>query len=480
MRMTMRLNTLILLTVLLFPTLLFSQISEEAAKLFEEGEYEQAKSVLRIDVENDPANASIHKMLGIAALETGDIETAEESLTIASKKRIHEATLFLGRLYAMQYKFDEAEKQFTAFERAMRRNKEALAELEEEREYADRLQRMVGRTEDIQLIDSVVISKDDFLRAYNLSASGGSIEWTRDFFNGDWNGDNSVAFMNERKTKVYFSRHATERGSTLYTMEKMLENFGNEKMLPPPITDSKDQAYPYILSDGLTIYFATKGHESIGGYDLYASRLNLNSNTYLTPNQMNMPFNSPFNDFMMVIDEEKGIGWFASDRYQPEGQVCVYTFIPNDKVLLVQSEDEEVLANRAKISSISDSWNPDKDYSSLRELASRKSNETTDTAADFTFIINDTHTYHQLTDFKSFSAREYFIRAQDVKNEYTELSRQLAEKREQYAASASTVNSALGAEILLMEKRVSELFDQWKATETLARNEEIRHLNPQL
>ncbi|MDD3726811.1 MAG: tetratricopeptide repeat protein [Dysgonamonadaceae bacterium] len=475
----MKLYKLIFLMILFFPAWAFGQVSEEAMKLFEEGNYEQAKSVLKIDFENDPADATINKLLGIAALKTGDIETAEHSLTVASKKRIHEATLYLGRLYAMQYKFDDAEKQFAAFEKAMRRNKEALAELEKEREYADRLRRMNGRTEDIQIIDSIVVSKRDLLSAYNLSESGGSLEWARDFFDDGWNEDNSVVFMNERKTKVYFSRFATERGSTLYTMEKMLENFGNEKMLPAPISDAKDQAYPFIMSDGLTIYFATKGHETIGGYDLYASRLNLNSNTYLTPNQMNMPFNSPFNDYMMVIDEKKGIGWFASDRYQPEGQVCVYTFIPNQEVLLIQSDDEKILANRAKISSIQDSWRTDKDYSSLRDIASKRSNKITDTAADFDFVINNDYTYHQLADFKSFSAREYFIRARDAKREFEELSKQLDEKREQYAASASNVSTPLGVEILYMEKRVSELFDQWKATETVARNEEIQYINSQ-
>lgn len=31
---------------------------------------------------------------------------------------------------------------------------------------------------------------------------------------------------------------------------------------------------------------------------------------------------------MYVIDEFNNLGWFASDRYQPEGKVCVYVFIP--------------------------------------------------------------------------------------------------------------------------------------------------------
>ncbi|MGV8963322.1 MAG: tetratricopeptide repeat protein [Candidatus Saccharimonadaceae bacterium] len=473
----MNIYRLIFLTVLFFPVLLLAQVSEDAQKLYNEGEYFQAKKSLEKDLEKDPANPSINFLLGMASLKTGDLLTAEKTLTLAKSKKNQDATLYLGRLYAMQYKFKEAEKQFEAYQKAMRRNKEALAELDLEREYADKLARLVNRTEDIQIIDSVVLSKSEFLNAYNLSVSGGSIEWAQDFFDDGWNGENSVVFMNERKTKIYFSRSATEQGETLYTMEKLFDNFGNEKMLPSPVTDNHDQAFPFIMTDGLTIYFATKGHESIGGYDLYASRYNLNSNTYLTPNQMNMPFNSPFNDYMLVIDEVKGIGWFASDRYQPEGQVCVYTFIPNQEVLLVQSEDVNQLANRAKINSIGDTWRKDKNYSDILELASTKNIKDADKSFDFEFVINDENTYHQLSDFKSFSARELFIKAMEIKEKFDKLIDELKEKRNQYVSASSDNKNSIAVEILRKEKMSEELFKELKRTEIHSRNEEVRHIN---
>lgn len=473
----MKIYRFILLAILIFPSLLFSQVSEKAQKLYDKGEYIQAKLLLEKSLEENPSDASINYLLGMAALHTGDIVTAEQSLTLAKKKRVNDATLYLGRLYVIQYKFADAEKEFAAYEKAMRRNKEALAELEKEREYADRLHRLVSRTEDIQIIDSVVVQKNEFIKAYNLSANGGSLLWAHDFFDEVSNDDQSVVFMNERKTKVYFSRPASEQGSTLFTMEKLMNNYGNEKMLTSPISDSKDQAYPFILSDGLTIYFASKGHESIGGYDIFASRYNLTSNTYLTPNQMNMPFNSPFNDYMMVLDEQKGIGWFASDRYQPEGLVCVYTFIPNHEVRLVITEEADSLANRAKISSIKDSWRKDVDYSTLLEKASIVNKTDNNEQYDFIFVINDDFTYHHLADFKSFSSRELFLRAIEAEKKLEDAKKELDIKRAQYAAASSNNKSSLTTEILQMEKLIGELYDQWKVTKVMARNEEIRHIN---
>jgi hypothetical protein len=323
----------------------------------------------------------------------------------------------------------------------------------------------------------VVVSKNDFLSAYNLSANGGSLQWTHDFFNEERNEESAVVFMNERKTKVYFSRPATEQGNTLYTMEKMLDNFGGEKMVPSPINTRQDQAYPFIMSDGLTIYFSSKGHESIGGYDIFASRYNLYSNTYLTPNQMNMPFNSPFNDYMMVIDEQKGVGWFASDRYQPEDKVCVYTFIPNQEVRLVNTENADSLANRAKISNIKDSWREGVDYANLLEKASTIKTISDNKQQDFEFVINDDYTYYHLTDFKSFTARELFTNAIEAERKLEIAKKQLEIKRAQYAAATENERLSLTSEILQMERTISELFDQWRLTKVMARNEEIRHIN---
>ena len=473
----MKLYKLTFLIFFISPTLLYSQVSEEALELYNQGQYSEAKQLLEQELEAKPTDAYINYWLGRASLYTNDLETADKALTQAKKRRYHDATLYLGRLYALRYNFEAAEKEFAAYERVKRRDKEAMAMLEEERQYADRLQRLVSRTEDIQIIDSVVVSKNDFLSEYYLSANGGSLKWAHDFFGETDTDNNSVVYMNERETKVYFSRPASGQGSTLYTMEKMLDNFGNEKMLPSPITTAEDQAYPFILPDGLTIYFASKGHESIGGYDLFISRYNLYSDSYLTPNQMNMPFNSPFNDYMMVIDEQKGIGWFASDRFQPEDKVCVYTFIPNQEVRLVLTEEADSLANRAKINNIKDSWRERVDYSNMLQKASTLNNVEKSKQHDFVLVINNDFTYHHLSDFKSFSARELFIEAIEIEKKLDEANKELATKREQYQAAASNSKASLTTEILLLEKTVSALHDQYKVTKVMARNEEIQHIN---
>ncbi|MDD4777771.1 MAG: tetratricopeptide repeat protein [Fermentimonas sp.] len=452
---------------------LHSQTLDDAKSWYLEGRYAEALPVFRMEYQQDPKNASLNQWLGVSLYKTGRLTEAEQYLKYASERKIPEAYISLGELYAKLYRFEEAEKEFEKYQRANRRNDEALKKLEVVREYADKLSRYVNRTEDVQIIDSLVVPKAEFLSAYNLSKSSGSLMMVSDFFAGQQNGGKTL-YMNQREEKIYYSKGGNAANSNLFTMEKLLETFGNEKQLPESINDSGDQDFPFVMSDGMTIYFASTGHQSYGGYDIFVTRYNLSSESYLTPNQLSMPFNSPFNDYLLVIDEEKGLGWFASDRYQPADSVCVYTYIPNERVTLLESDDMAYMARRAAISSIADSWKPDVDYSSLRAAAKETHVSTERRIGDFEFVINDRVTYHNLSDFKSSRAQSIFSQALGLKNQLKEINAELDSKREQFSNNSSSGNN-LTASILNLEKQAETLYKEIERLEIQARNDEIRN-----
>ena len=77
----------------------------------------------------------------------------------------------------------------------------------------------------------------------------------------------------------------------------MLDVWSLGKPLPGCINASGNANYPYVLSDGVTIYYASDGDGSMGGYDIFVTRYNTNTDTYLVPENVGMPFNSPYNDY---------------------------------------------------------------------------------------------------------------------------------------------------------------------------------------
>ena len=448
-----------------------AQTLEDAREWYLEGRYADALSIFKTEYLEDPQDAPLNQWLGMSLYKTGHLTEAEQYLKYASDRKIPEAYLSLGELYVKLYRFEEAEKEFEKYQRANRRNEEALERLSQAHEYAEMIKRAVNRTEDVQIIDSLVLPKNEFLSAYNLSLESGSIMPVNDFFKNQPLSDKTL-FLNERGDKIYYSSGDTE--TNLYTMDKLLDSFGNEKRLPPSINDSANQAYPYVMSDGLTIYFASTGHQSYGGYDIFVTRYNLSSDSYLAPNQLNMPFNSPFNDYLMVIDEDKGVGWFTSDRYQPTDSVCVYTFIPNERISLIDNDDIDFMASRSKISSIADTWKDEIDYNSLRMLAQQKTVKAETQSGDFMFIINDAITYHSLDDFRSNSAKSIFSQAMGLERQLENMVNELSEKRNQYA-SEGVVNSNLRASIIELERESGNLFREVERLKIQARNEEIRN-----
>jgi len=468
---------------------MFSQTLAEAKTLYQKGEYVKALLAFEAEYKAKPTDANVNHWYGACLFETnGDIALAEKCLLVSSGKNIQDSFLYLGMIYTEQFRFTEADEAYDKYESLLtkkgprrkkedlEKEKESLAELGEKKKMLSRLSRMVSNTEDIQIIDSIVVDKSSFLAAYKLSRSSGKLDSFSNVFKESQLVE-SVVYFNEKETKIYYSQPDGNKAYTLFSMEKLIDEYGNEKKLSTNNFGlTGDINYPFVMPDGVTIYFAAKDVESLGGYDLFISRYNLNNDTYLAPERLNMPFNSLFNDYMMVVDEEKGIGWFASDRYQPEGKVCIYTFIPNKSVKIVESDDEKYQADRARITSIKQTWQEGQSYSDLIALARKAAQEEVKEKKDFIFVVNDKNTYYSLSDFKNKAAHDTYFRVAQMKSDAESLSEKLDGLRSAYSASSQDVRRNMTSEILRLEKQLEQLRKNIPALEIQARNQENQNL----
>lgn len=461
-----------------FSPFIFSQTLAEAKELYLKGDFEKALPVFEAEYNAKPTDANLNQWYGVCLFETeGDMVKAEQCLLVASKRKIRDSFYYLGQLYTKEFRFTEAEEAFDSYESLLKKNdNEARENLEEKRKIMSRFSRVVSNTEDIQIIDSLVVDKSDFLSAYKLSHSAGRIEYFDKVFSANKNVSSTVYF-NEKETKIYYGQPDKNEAYTLFSMEKLFDGYGNEKQLSATNFGlTGDINYPFVMPDGVTIYFAAKDYDSLGGYDLFVSRYNMNNDSYLAPERLNMPFNSMYNDYLMVIDEEKGVGWFASDRFQPEGKVCIYTFLPNNTVKIVESDDEKYIADRARINSIRSSWIDGKDYTPQITLARTSPKEEKKIVRDFEFVINNKYTYYKLADFKNKTARDTYYSLIQKKNEANRLQRELDEMRTTYSKADDTARRNMSDDILTIEKRLENLHSEIMGQEILARNQEIESL----
>mgnify|MGYP000110642368 CR=1 FL=1 len=448
-----------------------AQTLEQARTLFTKGDYEQAKPVFQKYAKSQPSNGNYSYWYGVCCLKTGEPEEAVKYLETAVKRRVAGGQLYLGQAYNDTYRFEDAVDNYEQHIEWLEKKKRPTEAAESELEIIKQGARMIKGVEDVAVIDSFVVDKNEFLKAYKVSRESGTL-----------NQDNSIAgtiYQSEMGNKIIYGDQNPDGKMQLYSRIKLINNWSD----PEPLNTLNEQGnvnYPYLMADGVTLYYASDGEGSLGGYDIFVTRYDSESSSYLRPDNIGMPFNSPANDYMYVIDELNNLGWFASDRYQPEDKVCIYVFVPNETKVVYDYEntDPTTLKEAASLRSIRTTW---KDTDKVR-IAKQKlaaliyAKDTEKKEGDFLFIIDDSTAYHTLNDFRSTPARAAYQQVMQKQKDYDMLSKNLEEKREQYAQSNRSQKKALAPGILDLEKRTEQLLKEIEKLTLNVRNEEIKKL----
>lgn len=443
---------------------------DEAKKLYLSKQYAKALPELEKAYKSDPKSPAYNQWYGNCLLETGKLADSEKYLQYAASKNVQEASRSLGKLYFLQYKFEESADSYQKYIDLLKKKKETkdIPEIESLKNTSLDAARMLSHCEDIQIIDSVIVNKKDFLSAYEfLSKESGTLSELNSL----------LTYENQLGDKRYYAKVNKDKKYRIYSQNKLMNDWSEEMMLNIPSEPVEDINYPFVLSDGVTIYYASTKQGSIGGYDLFVTRFNSSTESYFKPEQLGMPFNSPYNDYMMAIDEYNEIGYFATDRFQPVGKVVVYAFIPNAEKVKINNMDAKYLQNRAMITSIKDSQRKGVNYKAkLTLIKNEQQKDQEKEAKEFEFVINDNIVYYKLDDFTSHAARQFFTMYQEMSKQLLSLKNQLDEKRKSYMDGNPQKKKSLTASILEDEEKMIDLTNRCKDLEIKTRNTEIKHL----
>ena len=344
-----------------------------------------------------------------------------------------------ARVMFHEYKPSAAISKLNAINR-VKLSEELQEEIAELKERVGRMQTMMQRVDGIEVIDSLNVPRYEFFAHYMLAPSAGQLVGVEADSVG-------VIYMPENSS---FRLWSGEEG--LMRSQRLTDGSWDEPEALGDVLNTGGRAcYPFLMPDGVTLYYASEGDDSLGGLDIYMSRSN--DGEFPAPQNIGMPYNSPFNDYMMAIDEETGAGWWATDRNYPDtDSLTIYVFIPSEMRVNVDVDDPK-LADRAAIRDITDSWSEDASkreavYAKIdnMEAAPAKSEE----AAEFEFVLPDGRVYTRLDDFESDQAADYMNDYLDALDARTADQKKLDELRRKYGAGdKSTAN-----EILKLEKKM--------------------------
>ena len=424
-------------------------------------------------VKKAPSNANYNYWYGACCYETGEKVEAQPYLEKSAARKVIDAFKYLGKLYYDMYRFEDAVDNYEQHIEWLEKKKRPTEAAESELEIIKQGARMIKGVEDVAVIDSFVVDKEKFLDAYKISPESGKLFMYDTYFN-DSGKEGGTLYETELGNKLYYSEMQPDSTLSILSRNKLLDKWSDGSLLPGSINEAMNADYPYVLTDGITIYYASDGPGSMGGYDIFVTRYNTNTDSYLMPENVGMPFNSPYNDYMYVIDEFNDLGWFASDRYQPEGKVCIYVFIPNSskQVYNYEGMDPDKMISLAQLHSIKDTWTDTDAVKGARERLRTAANAKPQTTKkhDFQFIIDDHSTYYQLDDFRSPQAKASYGKYNQLEQSYKQLQEKLEDMRSEYSRANKQEKDKMSAAILDLEQRVRQLSTEMEQTAIQVRN----------
>ena len=326
---------------------------------------------------------------------------------------------------------------------------------------------MLPNTDKLLVVDSMVVDKESFLKHLDLQNENGYVGIEND----------NAWFINALKNKKIYASGDSLSGRKLILAYYVNSKWDDRRSISELNTLFSDINFPFLMPDATTLFFSAKGHNSIGGFDIYTTRLDVDNGGFYIPDNYGLPYNSTANDYFLAIDERNNLGWLVSDRYQPEDKVCIYIFVPNkNRVKLAQEGfDNNTIKKLAQLNSIQDTWNFGDKQEAMRNLERLRNQRNVGNKGreSVLFIVNDKIKYTSLSQFKSNKSKQLFAKLEDNKQLVEKQKTELENLRIQYKQANKAKQSSLKQDILFIEKQLMKYQLEQKELEQNIRELEL-------
>ena len=102
-------------------------------------------------------------------------------------------------------------------------------------------------------------------------------------------------------------------------------DFGPAKSLGANINTKYDDDSPYLSKDGKTLYFSSRGHNTMGGYDIFKSDYDEAGRKWGPAQNMGYPVNTPDDDSYYRLSPDGSYAYLSSYRIGGYGEKDLYT-----------------------------------------------------------------------------------------------------------------------------------------------------------
>ncbi|MCB0381723.1 MAG: PD40 domain-containing protein, partial [Flavobacteriales bacterium] len=138
------------------------------------------------------------------------------------------------------------------------------------------------------------------------------------------NQETSACFSPDGNT-IYFVSNRPDGigGKDIYKSTKNKDGkWGEAENLGRTINTIDDEDAVFLHADGKTLYFSSKGHKTMGGYDIFKSTYE--KGKWSTPENIGYPINTADDDVCFVLTASGEYGYYTSAKLDGKGKRDIY------------------------------------------------------------------------------------------------------------------------------------------------------------
>jgi len=161
----------------------------------------------------------------------------------------------------------------------------------------------------------------------------------------------TAAFFAGNGKKLFFisDRSGGFGGGDIY-MAEMRSNgkWGSAINLGPKVNTIYDEDAPTIDNEGTSLYFSSKGHKAMGGFDIFKAKWDPANQVFKSPENLGFPINSSDDDNTYVAAPDNGLAYYASFKEDGVGDLDIFHLLPGAPVADSVKKDREEFKELAK------------------------------------------------------------------------------------------------------------------------------------
>lgn len=257
---------------------------------------------------------------------------------IAKEGAPNEAYYFLGKAYHLNYQFADAIESYEKYKELTGGKRNAAYHVDLALNQCQNGLNLLSNIKDVKVLHKVETSAEDFFRNYDLDDIGGRILVCPEELLTKYDlksGERFLMYFPGNTSIAFYSSYGKngETGRDIYRAARLPNGNWSKPIPMTQINTPYNDDFPFLNADGKTFYFASEGHSSMGGYDIFKCEYNASDDSFTQPQNLDFAVNSADDDLLYITDKQHKLAYFASARSSNYDRMHVYKVLVSSNPL---------------------------------------------------------------------------------------------------------------------------------------------------